>query len=82
VSRTTTATSAQKSTAQSVQQMPNQTQTFSAIQAPNQMMMMGGMGGVGGIGRVGAGLGEPAALVVSADITKFASLKRRPVILF
>ena len=44
VSRTTTATSAQKSTAQSVQQMPNQTQTFSAIQAPNQMMM-GGIGG-------------------------------------
>src|SRR5437016_4936911 len=44
VSRTTTVTSAQKSTAQSVQQMPNQTQTFSAIQAPNQMMM-GGIGG-------------------------------------
>ena len=61
VSRTTTATSVQKSTAQNVQQTPNQTQTFSAIQAPNQMMM-GGIGAVGGIGGVGAGLGGTGGL--------------------
>ncbi len=61
VSRTTTATSVQKSTAQNVQQTPNQTQTFSAIQAPNQMMM-GGIGGIGGIGGVGAGLGGTGGL--------------------
>ena len=61
MSRTTTATSVQKSTAQNVQQTPNQTQTFSAIQAPNQMMM-GGIGGIGGIGGVGAGLGGTGGL--------------------
>ena len=61
VSRTTTATSVQKSTAQNVQQTPNQTQTFSAIQAPNQMMM-GGIGAVGGIGGVGADLGGTGGL--------------------
>ncbi len=58
MSRTTTATSVQKSTAQNVQQTPNQTQTFSAIQAPNQMMM----GGIGGIGGIGAGLGGTGGL--------------------
>ena len=84
VSRTTTATSVQKSTAQNVQQTPNQTQTFSAIQAPNQMMM-GGIGSCWRHRRRGRpALGEPAVLIVSAvvlaalvvlaDIIKFASL--------